>query len=234
LSEGLDNIFQEILEELPTDLHAQAQNDFDYLLSTNIRSYEALLNVAKTPNTDLKARIIACWVLGKIRDKKTVQVLLAAFKDQDINLQWEAAKSLGYLGSKRAVNHLITSLLKAHTAETRAAAAYALGHIQDGRAIDPLLQVLRSKHEEARVRGHAAEALARFKDSKIVDGLINELRDSQPEVRFWAAYALGQIGSKRALQELEHLAENDHAEVPNWWKVSEEASEAINNIKHSI
>jgi HEAT repeat protein len=230
LAKGIDELFQTILKELPSDLRAQAQTDFYYLLGANIKSYEALIDVAQKAGFDPKARGIACWVLGRSRDKKTVAALLAAFEDNDIDLQWEAAKSLGFLGSKRAVKPLIIALLEASSAEKRSSAAYALGLLQDKRAVNPLLRVLNTKREEARVRGYAAEALARFKESKVADSLIKALKDSNPEVRFWATYALGQIGDRKALPALKHLAQNDNADVPNWWKVSEEASEAINNI----
>jgi HEAT repeat protein len=225
-------LFQEILDEFPSDLRAQAQADLDYLANAHAGSYEALLELVRTSGVDLKARIIACWILGKLRNKKAAQALLVAFQDQDTNLLWEAAKALSSLGSKRAVNPLITALLKAPSAERRAAAAYALGHLQDKRAIDPLLKVLNTTEEEARVRGHVAEALAKFKDPQIVGPLIKALKDKAPEVRFWSAYALGQFGDRRALPKLKYLVQNDHTHLPNWWKISEEASKAIHNISY--
>jgi HEAT repeat protein len=230
LSDDFKDVIWQTAEKLSPELHTRVKNNLDYLLSTNISSYEDLLDLVQTSNADLKARVIACWILGRIQNKKAVKALLTGFEDQEISLQWEAAKSLASLSSKRAVKPLIKSLLEAHATEKRSAAAYALGWLQDSRAVDPLVQVLNSTHEDPRVRGLAAEALAQFKAPRIVDNLIKALKDKAPEVRFWSAYALGQIGNRRALPELEYLAQNDHTYVANWWKVSEEASEAIHNL----
>jgi hypothetical protein len=50
-------------------------------------------------------------------------------------------------------------------------------------------------------------------------------------VRFWAAYALGQLRERRAIAELSRLADSDHTVLSNWWSVRREALDAIMLIR---
>lgn len=61
--------------------------------------------------------------------------------DPDPRIRGEAARSLGTLDSPQAVPSLITVLQTDADADTREAAAYALGLIGDPRGIDPSLSV---------------------------------------------------------------------------------------------
>lgn len=230
MSSYLESKFQEINAELSADLHDATRQYFITLQELKVNSFEALLNVAEDENYNVEVRSIACWVLGKIRDKRAVGALLKAFKDQDTHLYWEAAKALGFVGSKRAVRPLAASLLESDSSYRRAAAAHALGLIGDKRSLEPLLQVLLNPHEDSKTRGEAAEALANLNDPRAVDPLIKALQDESTEVRFWSAYALGEIGDERAVPELKRLAATDEAIVPEWGKISSEAANAIEQI----
>ncbi len=75
-----------------------------------------------------------------------------------------------------------------------------------------------------------AEALANLRDRRAVRPLIAGLKDASTGVRFWSAFALGQLGDTRALPELKRLEAADKAALPGWWKVSKEASDAIELI----
>jgi HEAT repeat protein len=69
------------------------------------------------------------------------------------------------------------------------------------------------------VRGHAAEALALLQNKEAVPALIRCLEDKAPEVRFWCAYALGELGDRRALHALEQLAATDDTTLPGWGSI---------------
>ena len=60
--------------------------------------------------------------------------------------------------------------------------------------------------------------------------LIGTLQDASSEVRFWSAFALGQLGDARAIPALEQLAMRDKTAVANWGTVREEALDAITQI----
>ena len=231
MSSDLETRMEAVVNELSPELRALARQHVKTLLELNVNSFKSLLAVVPDHSFDIKVRVIACWVIGKIRDKRAVRSLLAAFEDQDVSLCWEAAKSLGLLGSKRAIQPLIASLFDAKPVDKRAAAAYALGLIGDNRALEPLLNVLLNRDEDVRVRAEVAEALALLGDARAVPPLINSLRDNSVEVRFWSAFALGELGDKQALPALERLASTDQDSLPGWGSISSEAASAIESIK---
>jgi HEAT repeat protein len=126
------------------------------------------------------------------------------------------------LGSPQAVPALIAALQMEADTDTRAAAAYALGLLGDPRATDPLLAKLADTSEDPEVRGSAAEAFTWHGERQAVPALIAALSDPSAVVRFWAAFALGELGElgdPGALGELERLARNDTETVPGWGPV---------------
>jgi HEAT repeat protein len=86
------------------------------------------------------------------------------------------------------------------------------------------------------VRGQAAEALGNIffweGGGPAVEPLIAALGDSSSEVRFWSAFALGQIRARQALPILGQLAATDDAIVPGWWSVKMEAADAVTTIRY--
>lgn len=231
MSSDLKIEMEAVVGKLNPNMQELGKQYIKSLLEAKVNSFEALLAAVQDQNFDIEVRRIACWALGQLRDKRAIKALLIAFRDENVSLRWESAKVLGIIGSKRAVRPLITSLLEAESVESRTAAAYALGFIGDKRALDPLLHVLLNHKEEAKVRGEAAEALALLRDTRAVVPLIECLKDDSPEVRFWSAYALGELGDKKALPELERLATIDEAVLPEWGKISNEAASAIESIQ---
>ena len=69
--------------------------------------------------------------------KNNLKQHIAALKDEDSEVRWNAAKALGKIGDA-AVAPLIAAL-KDGDPEVRGNAAKALGEIGDKRAVDPLL-----------------------------------------------------------------------------------------------
>lgn len=209
------------------------KQDLVRLLSLGANSLESLIAILKNHNLEDDIRLLACWILGQLGDKRTVVALLEVFSGQNITLSLEAAKSLGILKSKRAVPVLIEELRKGNNVDKRTASAYALGLLLDERAIDPLVSVLKNKNDSPKVRGGAAEALIWFgkKRKRVVDALINGLEDASVEVRFWSAFALGELKIRRAANKLERLAAEDDEVLPGWWSVSKEASNALDRIR---
>lgn len=213
----------------PQDLRARAEREVKLLRRASIDSPELLVSALQNRKAPPELRRAACWALGQLRNKTHVTVLLNAFNERDVDLSWEAAKSLAAVKSKRALRPLIAALR--HAGEKRRhAAAYALGWLGDERAIEPLIDALTDKSESPRVRGQAAESLGILKDRRAVRPLVGALKDPSVEVRFWSAFALGLLRDPRALQELRRLVKTDKASLPGWWQVRKEASDAIERI----
>jgi HEAT repeat protein len=80
------------------------------------------------------------------------------------------------------------------------------------------------------IRGQAAESLGMLEYKKALPQLLKALEDSEIEVRFWAAFALGQIGDHTSIPHLQRLAAKDKSTLRGWWSVAKEAKDAIANI----
>lgn len=118
-------------------------------------------------------------------------------------------------------------------------AAYQLAWLHDLQAVEPLLHVLQDHQRHARVRGQAAEAIGVIlghgdrrtivmRRSAAV--LVAALDDESPVVRFWACYSLGSMRARSALRALRRIAHDDRTLCPGWWRVGEEAQDAITII----
>jgi HEAT repeat protein len=148
-----------------------------------------------------------------------------------------AAQTLAETPGRRARKGL-QELLESHQAAgVRAKAAWALGFHPEGQlAVDSLLGALRALHEDENVRAHAAEALGHLADrlgereSEVLAALLHALRDPSAHVRFWAAFALGNLGDEAAIPALERLAARDTESVPGWWSIRKEANDSIKQI----
>ncbi len=88
-------------------------------------------------------RSLAAWRLGQSKDKRAIEPLMKALKDDE---QWvirnNAAKSLGDFGAPVAVEPLIEALRTDSSVFVRESAAEALGKTGDKRAIEPLKKAL--------------------------------------------------------------------------------------------
>jgi HEAT repeat protein len=224
---------QAIVEKLAPEGRAMAEKDIDDLLRAGADSTDDLFLILQAERLDPDLREAACWVLAKLGGDQVQQCLLDVLRDFVPALRSTAARSLGELGSAAAVQPL-ESLLGDSNVEVRVSAAYALGLLGDKHAVEQLIKKLADESEDPRVRGTIAEALADLRDQAAVVPLIGALKDQSVEVRFWAAFALGQLGDPRAVPELERLAASDQAALPGYGAVSAEATEAIQNIQARI
>jgi beta-lactamase regulating signal transducer with metallopeptidase domain len=86
-------------------------------------------------------------------------------------------------------------------------AAWALGELEDGRGVGPLIEGLRDS--DADVRLVAAWALGEIKDHRAIDPLIGALGDRDPIVREMAVLALGEIEHRSAVESLMDALEQD-------------------------
>ncbi|MDI6718784.1 MAG: HEAT repeat domain-containing protein [Methanomicrobiales archaeon] len=110
----------------------------------------------------------------------------------------------------RDVPRLIETLLYSEDMFARARAAEILGELQNGLAIEPLVEALADSH--ASVRENAAEALRKFGDMA-VDSLIDALGDRSETKRSYAAGILGRIGSEKAVSALIAALQDENPDV---------------------
>jgi HEAT repeat protein len=150
---------------------------------------------------DERARWEAAKELSSFDDELTrrkLERLLAGRRDE--RARAAAAYVLGFLGDAGAADALAARLADPdESAEVRAYAAEALGHLLQGTSV-----------------------LAGIRTA-IAAGL----RDAEPGVRFWCAFAAGVLGLVETRPQLARMAASDDAVVEGWWSVREEADWAL-------
>jgi HEAT repeat protein len=166
--------------------------------------------------------------------RRQLRTLALARSEAEAN---NAAQALVELPG-RGVQRRLERLLRSHESPlVRARAAWTLGfHPQGAQALDALLETLADQQEDPDVRAHAAEALGHMADrldereGDVLAALLRSLTDASAYVRFWSAFALGNLGDPRAIPALERLAERDTHSVPGWWSIRKEALDSIEQI----
>jgi len=166
---------------------------------------------------------------------KTKQ-LLEALEHGNASEAIEAAKSLSTL-PRLPAKRIIEVLDGAKDVPNRVAVAYTLSWLrrkENHEVLRALLSLAGDAREYPAVRGQAFEGLGVQRSSQrhklwrdIERVILAGLRDREVEIRFWACYAAGSLRMKSALPELQAITENDDAMYTNWWRVSEEAADAI-------
>ena len=229
MTEEFESRLREVISAVSPVIRDSIEADVELLLSTGVKSRDSLLIVLKDKQGGDDIRLAACRILGHLRDEKAISDLLVALDEQNPQLTWEAAKSLILISSSEATQEVINILFAGKDPHNRVAAAYVLGLSGDSRAVEPLIQVVGGT-DLPEVRSHAAEALGNLADDKATDFLINALEDNSAEVRFWSAFALGEIGNPKAIPELEKLSAEDKTNLPKLGLVSQEARRAMERI----
>jgi HEAT repeat protein len=169
-------------------------------------------------------------------DKHDTEALLEVLEHGEESDRWEAAKVLPDLDDPCVVPALIAILQGSPDAGARTCAAYALGFAFDMRAKPALIAALRDPANDLDVRCHAAEALGHLLQCRRGQGdartVLHEMLKEEPaELRFWAAFGLGNIGIAEDIPVLQKLADSDHRVVEGWWAVSKEAKDSIEHIR---
>ena len=144
---------------------------------------------------------------------------------------FEAAKAIWQDRDSTLERSLLSTLKNGRKPFNRAAATYAMQILKTPKIIRALERTVANKSENPRVRGDAAEALAHGHRKKSHDVLLRGLGDPSKNVRFWCAFALGEMAEGRAAAVLKGLVATDKRVVRGWHSVAKEAADALNNIE---
>ena len=167
----------------------------------------------------------------------SIKQQLADLRHGEISDAFEAAKELSSR-TRPPVDEIISVLNEAQNVHNREAAAYALswvlGRRRNQKPLEVLLATFDKVEESPSVRAQALEGFGLQRPTKrsrlwsrVESAILRGLADKSTEVRFWACYAAGTLQVQNALPKLEELADSDSEICPNWWRVSEEAADAI-------
>lgn len=229
----LSDRVEALLKALPSETRPQAEQDIRAITDAGIDTFEKLIEVINDTQIDTYIRLAACWLLSRIGNEMSIPALIKAFQDDNPLLRRAAVQAVGDLNAEKqeVIPHLANVLFNDKEVEVNKAAAYALGWIGGERAVGLLLEVLCDKGCASAVRGMSAESLSNAGGKTAIPKLVQALSDSSIEVRFWCVFALGQIADVQVLPELERLVSTDNASLDGWGTVSQEAADAILQIK---
>jgi len=144
---------------------------------------------------------------------------------------FETAKFLYDENDVRLEAPLIRILKRGRRPFNRAAAAYVMQMVTTAKTVSALERTVSDRTEHPRVRGEAAEALAHAHRPKSHDVLLKNLSDPSKDVRFWCAFALGEMAERRSIPALKQLAAIDKRIIRGFHSVAEEAKDALRNIE---
>lgn len=198
------------------------------------RAVEPLVNAIR--EDDSFVRISAAMALAEIKDDRAIGPLLAIIKEEP-RYRIIIGHAIGKFGEP-AIDPLL-EMLNHSDSKVRYAAATALSDIQNPRIIEPMIKAL--EDEDSGVRREAIKALGKQNDPRAVLPLITMLRDSHvsdgamnalieigdpsveplicvldhpnPRVRWFAVYALGEIGNRRAINPLKAAMRDNNPTV---------------------
>jgi HEAT repeat protein len=199
--------------------------------------------IAALRNRDEPNRPVVARIIGKIMDVRGIDPLMEVMKDSSPALVREA---------RDALLKILPAALKESRLDVRLKAAKILQDVPDPVAVEPLIGALRDKDINIRLRAATAlgkigrpagkslvgllqdpdpemrrvavEQLGKIRHPEALEPLLAALRDPDPNVQWWAAWALGEMGSP-AEEALKKLLRDPDPGVQRW------AKEALNKLK---
>ena len=189
-AEALDKIGWQPKDDAERIQYLIAKHEWNELVTFGELAVEPLIRTLEYENRyTVYTRKEAAKALGQIKDKRAVEPLCRALKDEIVEVRKEAINALGRIGEPGVES--LCQALKDENYEVRKEAIKALGRIGEP-GVESLCQALKDENYE--VQKEAAKALGQIKDKGAVEPLIPALGDESHVVREGAAKALRTIG----------------------------------------
>lgn len=208
--------------------------DFQRLVENGLRRENDLRAMALGSSLDPTVRAAACWFLVRTVPKSVSEpVLLSLLAHSPPSVRAEAARSLGIVGSKKALPDLADLALHEPDILVRQSSVYALGLLGDERGLDSLLSIARNEQEPLDLRGLAVEQIGVLGIStpKVLQTLRSLIRHESTDVSFWSVYALGRLGDTSVVSDLAAVAESDDRTFEPFGTLRDEALGAIDLVR---
>ncbi len=141
---------------------------------------------------DEESAVRATEQLGQAKSRLTVEELLAALDDPRFNVRFEAIVSIARMSPEPRLVMRLEEVLHGSELALSAAAAWALGRMQDPHAIEALEKALNSDYRS--IRAASARALGSLADEEIAPELVERLRvETDKGLQMAYASALGKF-----------------------------------------
>lgn len=210
-----------------------ARDDLKNLQNAGIESVEQLLETVINTRAEAPDRGSAYRVVGLLRIPGGGAALANALENADDGFEWAAANALVQIRAQDAAPVLLR-VLKHGDPVRQAAAAWALGWLRVPTTVPLLRATAMSSDVEVDVRGHAIEALGVMQAQEVVPDLVTILSNAPPELRYWAAYSLGQIGDPASIPALELAASREATVLSGGKSIRQEALNALVAIRERL
>ena len=155
------------------------------------------------------------YILRKIADKRAVEYLLKTVRHSDIRVKKEVIRALGELGGAGVIQ-MLRECLEDSNVQIRSAALRALGTVASEASKRIIMDKIASKtfkDNDFEEKKEYFEVLSKWKDQEVFAFLIDILKKKSflfrsaktDENRAGAAYGLGMLGNKDAVQALQKM-----------------------------
>lgn len=187
LEEGypLEHYVEGLVRLLFLDDNAGARNSsIETLVKLGKKVTSFLMVAFETPNRDVRKFIID--IIGEVKDRNALPLLLKALKDDDDNVRASAVEHLGEMGDPSVVDALI-GILKSGDLWTAFPAADALGRIGDKTAIPALIGALSVKA----LREPVLKGLGHLSAPETLEHIVPFLADASKTIQEEALRTIG-------------------------------------------
>lgn len=172
------------------------------LMSINdAEAFEPMITALK--NKDKFIRRGAARVLGALQDRRALAYLTLALEDE-----WEVAESAAWALGQFKDTSVVIQLIEGLKLMWSEAAADALGEIGDPRAVEPLIDVIKTRTWTD--KDHAKLALIKIKSITAINPLIALLDNEDEDVKMFTAETLTGITGQEFGK--------DKTKWEKWWK----------------
>ncbi|MGB9934595.1 HEAT repeat domain-containing protein [Thermodesulfovibrio yellowstonii] len=199
----------------------------------SINSEDELLSMIEKNKLKYRAKAFVIKVLGKLRSKKAVPILIKLLEDLKRDIRIASAKALGEIGSTEVIQPLIKKSIEDQDANVRKAAIEALGMIRASEAYEPLLNLL-DREIYSDIIEVIVSALISINQEKFLENLKSYKREvkqalagviysfdilnmlvqcEDKEVRKTALYALGRLATEQAISKILEFIKSDDKEL---------------------
>lgn len=175
-----------------------ADNDPAAKYRNDPRSTDALLGLALTKTKDADRDNDDYWHPIAALQHRLPQIIervqdMSASDDDKSRDTAATILGQGWVGTKfasdRSAEILLRMLARERSASVLASIIFALGHLHDSRAIEPLIGL--STHSDPRVRFAVVSSLCGHDDRRSIEAMIARSSDQDQDVRNWATFGLG-------------------------------------------
>ncbi len=180
------------------------------LMNWGADSVEPLVAIVKDwKNQPANLRVVCVDILGRIKDKRAVPVIVSVSNERKMTMRYNAARALGNIGDKKAIPALI-KLLGDNEWQVRFYSAQAIGKIGDKSAAKPLANILLTDSSE-KVRFMAIESLDKIDGRAEYKAVLEVFSDKSPRIRSYAVELSSNWMIKDATPEISNMLNSDRS-----------------------